>query len=82
MTTDPVMKMLELLDIQFDREDSFGVTVTKKQARDLLDAIELLINQRDEAYSNHENLSLSFRFESNEQVLSVLMKAMNKHEEA
>lgn len=80
MTTDPVMKMLELLDIQFDREDSFGVTVTKKQARDLLDAIELLIHQRDEAYGNHENLSLSFRFESNEKVLSVLMKAMNKHE--
>jgi len=80
MTTDPVMKMLELLDIQFDREDSFGVTVTKKQARDLLDVIELLIRQRDEACSNYENLSISFRYESNEQVLSILMKAMNKHE--
>lgn len=80
MTTDPVM--LEFLEIQFSRDDSSGTTDTEKQARDLLDAIELLIHQRDEAYSNHENLSISFRYESNEQVLSILMKAMHKHEEA
>ncbi len=82
MTTDPVMKILELLKIKFSRDDSSGTTVTEKQARDLLDVIELLIRQRDEAYSNYENLSISFRYESNEQVLSILMKAMHKHEEA
>lgn len=82
MTTDPVMKMLELLEIQFSRDDSSGTTVTEKQARDLLDAIELLIRQRDEACSNHENLSISFRYECNEQVLSILMKAMSKYEES
>ena len=80
MTNDPIISMLEVLENEFNREDSFGINVTKKQAKDLLDAIELLINQRDEAYSNTENLSISFRLECNEQVLAILMRAMNKYE--
>lgn len=82
MTNDPIISMLEVLENEFNREDSFGINVTKKQAKDLLDAIELLINQRDEAYSNTENLSISFRLECNEQVLAILMRAMNKDEKS
>ena len=82
MTNDPIISMLEVLENEFNREDSFGINVTKKQAKDLLDAIELLINQRDEAYSNTENLSISFRLECNEQVLTILMRAMNKDEKS
>lgn len=75
-----VIQMLGLLYDKYklsgEDNDSSIVNITGKQAKYLLDAIEVLIKQRNEAHLNPENLSISFRYESDDAVLKILMQAM------